>query len=93
MDSNSDNLQDEDSEEETGDTSFDFWSDEGARLFNEMLDEGRNYISAGVRLSNDFEEPVDSEPSEYRDPDLIDPDEETLPPDDMELIMENSFIM
>jgi hypothetical protein len=35
---------------------------------------------------------IDDEPREYRDPDLFDPDEETLPPGEMALIVENSYI-
>jgi hypothetical protein len=68
---NSDNTPDEDAGEETGDTSFDFWSDEGARRFNEMLDEGSAYLSTGVRLSRDPEGDLDDEQYDYLDPDLI----------------------
>jgi hypothetical protein len=93
MGTNSDNTPDEDAREESDDPSFDFWSDEGARRFNEILDEGSAYLSTGVRLSEDFEADPEDEPCEYLDPELIDPDEETLPPGEMELIFENSFIM
>jgi hypothetical protein len=68
---NSDNTPDEDAEEETGDTSFDFWSDEGARRFNEILDEGSAYLSTGVRLSKDPEADLDDEQCDYIDPDLV----------------------
>jgi hypothetical protein len=88
-----DNTPDEDAGEETGDTSFDFWSDEGARRFKEILDEESAYLSTGVCLSQDPEADPDDEQREYRDPELYDPDEETLPPGEMELIFENSFIM
>lgn len=93
METNSYELPEEDEREEEGDTAFDPWSDEGARLFNEIADEGRDYISANVLSTYDFEEAPDSEPCEYRDPEMCDPDEESLPPDDMELINENSYIM
>ena len=35
----------------------------------------------------------DDQECEYRDPELYDPDEETLPPGEMEFIFENSYIM
>lgn len=88
-----DNKQDEEAREERDDPDFNFWSDEGARRFNDALDEGSAYLSTGVRLSQDPEGDLDDEPREYRDPDLYDPDEETLPPGEMELIFENSYIM
>ena len=70
----------------------DFWSDEGARRFNEALDEGRAYARTHG-LSRDPEDEFDERECEYRDPELCDPDEETLPPGEMELIFENSYIM
>lgn len=88
-----DNTPDDEGREEKDDPAFDFWSDEGARRFNEILDEGSAYISAGVHLTEDFGVYLEDEPCEYRDPDLYDPDEETLPPGEMELIFENSYIM
>ena len=36
---------------------------------------------------------IDDQQSEYRDPELFDPEEETLTPREMELIFENSYIM
>ena len=93
METNKDNTPDEEVREETSEQVFDFWSDEGARLFNEILDEGSAYLSTGVRLSQDFEAYVEDEQSEYVDPEMDDPDEETLPPGEMELIFENSYIM
>jgi hypothetical protein len=93
MGTNSDSTPDEDTREESDNTSFDFWSDEGARRFNEILDEGSAYLSAGVRLAEDFEVYLEDEQREYLDPELYDPDEETLSPGEMELIFENSFIM
>jgi hypothetical protein len=86
------NLEDDDTTDEGGEQNFDFWSDEGARRFNEILDEGSAYRSTGVRLSEDPEADPDDEQRDYRDPELYDPDEETLPPGEMELIFENSFI-
>ena len=35
-----DSMNDDDATEKGGEQSFDFWSDDGARRFNEMLDEG-----------------------------------------------------
>jgi len=71
MGPNSDYTADEDGGEETDDTSFDFWSDEGARRFNEILDEGSAYLSTGVHLSRDPEGDLDDEQRDYIDPDLI----------------------
>ena len=77
---------------EEDEAAFDFWSDEGARRFNEILDEGSTYISADPRGFADSEMDIDDQLSEYCDPELYDPEEETLPPGDMELIFENSYI-
>ncbi len=88
-----DNLEDEDATEEGGEQEFDFWSDEGAKRYNEILDEGSAYLSTGVCLSKDPEADRDDEPCEYLDPELYAPDEETLPSGEMELIFENSYIM
>ena len=94
METNKDNTPDEEVREEISKQQvFDFWSDEGARIFNEILDDGSAYLSTGVRLSQDFEAYVEDEQSEYIDPEMEDPDEETLPPGEMELIFENSYIM
>ncbi len=93
METNKDNTPDEELREETSEQVFDFWSDEGARIFNEILDDGSAYLSTGVRLSQDFEAYVEDEQSEYIDPEMDDPDGETLPPGEMELIFENSYIM
>ena len=93
MGTNNDNTPDEEAREERSDPAFDFWSDEGARRFNEIMDEGSAHISAVGYLSEDFEEYLEGEQYDYRDPELLDPDEETLPPGEMELIFENSYIM
>jgi hypothetical protein len=93
MKTHNDNSPDEEGREEGDDPAFDFWSDEGAKRFNEILDEGDAYTSAGVRLSEGFEAYSDGEQCEYVDPELYDPDEETLPPGEMDLIFENSYIM
>jgi hypothetical protein len=87
-----DNTPDEEGSEENYDPAFDFWSDEGATRFNEALDEGSAYISEGLPLTEDPEMSLYDELCEYRDPDLFDPDEETLSPGDMELIVENSYL-
>jgi hypothetical protein len=82
-------------EEEAGEEeelAVDHWSDEGAQRFNEALDEGGAYARANGPA---FEIPriaLMIEECEYRDPELYDPDEETLPPGEMELIFENSYI-
>ena len=88
-----DNLEDEDAPEQGGEQEFDFWSDEGAKRYNEILDEGSAYLSTGVCLSKDPEADLDDEPCEYLDPEFYDPDEETLPPGEMELIFENCYIL
>ena len=93
MKTNNHNTPDEEGREERHDPTLDFWSDEGAKRFNEALDEGSAYISAGVHLSEDFEAYCEEEQGEYLDPELYDPDEETLPPGEMELIFENSYVM
>lgn len=93
METNSDNTPDDGAREERGDRAFDFWSDEGARLFNEMADEGSAYTPADAHPSEDFEAYLEDERCDYLDPELCDPDEETLPPGEMELIFENSYIM
>jgi hypothetical protein len=91
MEANDNNTEEKMREED--ETSFDFWSDEGARRFNEVLDEGCAYISANPGGCADSEMDIDGEQSDYRDPELYDPEEETLTPGDMELIFENCYIM
>lgn len=71
MGPNSGNTPNGDSGEESGDTSFDIWSDEGARRFNEMLDEGSAYLATGVRLTQDPEGDLDDEQFDCFDPDLM----------------------
>ena len=93
MGTNSYNTPDEEAGRKRGDPAFDFWSDEGARRFNEVLDEGSAFTSADFHLSEDFEAYLEDEQCEYLDPELYDPDEETLPPGEMELIFENSYVM
>jgi hypothetical protein len=80
-------------EGEREERNVDLWSDEGARLFNEIMDEGSAYISAGGYPSEDFEMHLEDEPSEYLDAEMYDPDAETLPIGEMELIFENSYVM
>ena len=93
MGTNNDNTPDEEAREEGGEPAFDPWSDEGAQRFNAMTDDGSAYMAAGGRLSEDFEDDLDDNECEYFDPELCNPDEETLPPGELELIFENSFIM
>jgi hypothetical protein len=90
---NSDETTGGSEQEERDDSSCDLGSDEGAKRYNEILGEGSAYISVVGYPSRDFEMDLDDEPSEYRDPELIDPDEDTLPPGEMEMIFENSFLM
>jgi hypothetical protein len=93
MKTHDDNTTDEEGREERDDPAFDFWSDEGARRFNEALDEGSAYAQAHGHLPNELEGYLEEEEREYRDPELCDADEETLSPGDRELIFENSYIM
>ena len=93
MKTHNDNIPDEEVREEREDPAFDFWSDEGAGRFNEALDEGSAYEQAGGHLPYDPESYFEEEEREYIDPELCDPEEETLSPGDMELIFENSYIM
>ncbi len=93
METKSNEMSEEDEREEEGDTTFGPWADGEAQVLSDMADEERDYISADVLSSYDFEDPPDNQPSEYRDPELVDPDEETLPPGEMEMIFENCFIM
>ena len=89
-----DNSTTEDEPMEGGEQEIDFWSDEGAQRINEMLDEGNAYARTGAHVAEDFEEAdVDDEQFEYIDPEDYDPEEESLPPGEMELIFENCFIM
>lgn len=92
MGKNRDEMPVEDAGEERAYLAFDPDSEEGVRLFNEILDEGSAYISAVGCTWEDDEMYLDDEPATYRDPDLCDPDEETLPPGELEMIFENSFI-
>jgi hypothetical protein len=82
----------EQGKEERSDAVFDFWSDEGAKIFNEILDEGSAYISMGAHVCEDCETFGEGKECDYLDPDLYDPDEETLPPGEMEMIWENSYV-
>lgn len=68
-------------------------SDDGAMRFNEALDEGGAYARTHGLVARDPEDEFDERECEYREPELSDPDEETLPPGEMELIFENSYIM
>ena len=78
--------------EEDREPAFDIWSDEGARLYNEMIEEGDAYLAANPHSIKDYEEDIDGGECEYRDPDLYDPDEETLSPGDFEMILENLYL-
>ena len=89
----SNNCPEEEPREEQDAPVLDIWSDEGARLFNQMLDEGSAYLSVNTLVFGDPEMEFYDQQSEYRDPEFFDPDEETLAPGDMELIFENSYIL
>ena len=82
-----DNRTDDEATEKGDEPVFDFWSDEGARLFNEALDEGSAYMLERPGSCDDFEEHLYDEQCEYVNPGLDDPDEETLPPD----VFESSY--
>ena len=84
------NFADDIANEEDCEQAFDFWSDEGARRFNEAIEEGSAYLAANPHLAEDSEGDFDGE--EYLDPDLDDPNEETLSPGEMEIILENCYI-
>jgi hypothetical protein len=87
------NLADDIETEEDCDPALDFWSDEGARLFNEIIEEGSASLAANPHSFGNYYEDINGEEREYRDPDLCDPDEETLSPGEMEIILENSYIL
>ena len=91
MEIDTNNLADDIATEEDCEQAFDFWSDEGARRFNEMIEEGSAYLAANPHLAETFGEDFGEE-CEYLDPDLYDPDEETLSPGEMEIILENCYI-
>ena len=93
MKTHNDNTPDDEEREERDDPAFDFWSDEGARIFNDILDEGSAYTPADADLSEDFEAYLGDEQCDYRDPDLDNSDGETLPAGEMELIFVNSYIV
>jgi hypothetical protein len=78
--------------EEDREQAFDFWSDEGARRFNEMIEEGSAYLAANPHLAEIVGEDFDGEECEYLDPDLYAPDEEILSPGEMEIILESCYI-
>jgi hypothetical protein len=92
MENDNNNLSDDFANEEDRDTGFDLWSDEGARRFNEIIEEGSAYLAANPKSIRDYEEDIDVEECEYHDPDQYDSDEETLSPGEIEMIMENSYI-
>jgi len=89
---NDNNLADDIKTEEDCEPEFDFWRDEGAGLFNKIIEEGSAYLAANPHSNGNYDEDIDGEEYEYRDPDMCDPDEETLSPGDGEIILENSYI-
>jgi len=92
MENDKKNLANDIATEEDCEQAFDFWSDEGARRFNEIIEEGSAYLAATPHLAEKFGEDSDGEECEYLDPDLYDPDEQTLSPGEMAIILENSYI-
>jgi len=92
MGSNADNLE-EYSVEKGDEPEIDWWSDEGVRILNEALDEGSAYMLAHPGSYTNFEECLDDNQCECLDPELYDPAEERLPPGEIEMILENCFIM
>ena len=77
MDTDNNNLADDAGEEDCEQT-FDLWSDDGARLFNAMTDEGSAYVAANPLLAERFGKHADGDECEYLHPDLCAPDEESL---------------
>ena len=77
MDTDNNNLGDDASEEDCVE-SFDLWSDEIARLFNAITDEGSAYVAANPHLAGRFGEDSDGDECEYLYPGLGAPDEESL---------------
>ena len=92
MDNDNNNFASQMETEEGDERAFDIWSDEGARRFNEMIEEGSAYLAANPHSIDGYKEDFDGEGCKYGHPDLYDPDEETLSPGDMEMIFENSYI-
>ena len=78
MGTDNDNLADDNETEEDCEQAFDFWSDEGARRFNEIIEEGSDYLPANPHLAERLGEDFDGEECDYLDSDLHDPDEESL---------------
>ena len=97
MRNDNDRSRNVDAAEKGGEYSFDFRSDEAAVRFDQLLNEGSNYVLAYGQIPNDLEDfPEDflvNGQEDYLDPEFYDPDEETLPPGEMEQIFENCFIM
>ena len=93
MKTDADNTPSKKGREESDGPAFDFWSDEGARRFNEALNEGTAYVQTQGHLSDNLEGDFEEGEREHRDSELGDANDETLPPGEMELIFENSYIM
>ena len=91
MENENNNFASQNEIEEGDERAFDIWSDEGARRFNEIIEEGAAYALANPDFVKDFGEEFDDRESECLDPDLYDPDEETLTPGEIEIIVENCY--
>lgn len=78
METNRKDLADDIANEEECEQASEFWSDEGARRFNEMIKEGSAYLADNPHLAERLGEDFDGEECYYLDPDLHDPDEESL---------------
>jgi hypothetical protein len=87
MENDNINLADDIESEEDCEPAFDIWSDDGARRYNEIIEEGDSYLMANPHSIRDYEEDFDPEEFEYRDPELYDPDEETPSPGELEMIL------
>jgi len=70
MENDNNDLADDIAAEEDCEQAFDFWSDEGARRFNEVIEEGSAYLAANPHLAERFGEDFDGEECEYLDLDL-----------------------
>lgn len=78
MDTDDNILGADDASEEDCEQALDLWSDEGARVFNAMTDEGSAYVAANPHLAGRFGEDSDGDECEYLSPDACDADEEGL---------------